>query len=67
MPRDADADYPPLMREQLSALRDYAEEHGPGWKDRLRKEWLSPTRHPLLAPLPNTHGPVWLKHFRFPE
>ncbi len=66
MPRDADTDYPPLMREQISALRAYAEEHGPGWRDRLRQDWSSPTGDPLLYALRNSHGPIWLKQFKIP-
>lgn len=66
MPRDAESDYPPLMREQLFALREYAKEHGPGWKDRLSKDWLNPTGHPLLFLLRNSHGPVWLAKFELP-
>jgi hypothetical protein len=67
MPRDAETDYPPLMREQLSALLDYAADHGSGWKDRLRKDWLNPMVHPLLSLLRNSHGPAWLNQFEFPE
>ncbi len=66
MPRDPETDYPPLMREQVSALRDYAAEHGPGWKEKLRKDWANPTSHPLLYPLRNSHGPIWLAGFEFP-
>jgi alkanesulfonate monooxygenase SsuD/methylene tetrahydromethanopterin reductase-like flavin-dependent oxidoreductase (luciferase family) len=54
------------MREQVSALRDYAAEHGPGWKEKLRKDWANPTSHPLLYPLRNSHGPIWLAGFEFP-
>ncbi|MDE1990301.1 MAG: hypothetical protein KGI82_07495 [Betaproteobacteria bacterium] len=66
MPRDPETDYPPLMREQVSALRDYAMAHGPGCKEKLRKDWASPTSDPLLYPQRNSHGPVWLAGFEFP-
>ena len=61
-----EADYPPLMREQLAALLAYAEDHGAEWKAQLRKDWLSPLLDPFLAHLQSSHGPVWLARFEFP-
>jgi len=51
MPNNADENYPPLMRDQILALRDYAENHGPGWKEHLRKDWMNILAHPLLQHL----------------
>lgn len=65
-PTTREADYPPLMREQLAALLVYAQDHGAGWKAELRKEWLSPLLDPLLAHLQSSHGPIWLGRFEFP-
>jgi hypothetical protein len=59
--------YPPLMREQICALQEYAQDHGPDWKERLRKEWATICMQPLLQHLRNTHGPFWLSHFEFSE
>ncbi len=67
MPNNADADYPPLMRDQITALRHYAQNHGPDWKKRLRKDWMNILAHPLLQRLRNTHGPFWLTQFELPE
>ena len=53
----SELDYPPLMREQLAALWEYAIRHGEGWKSQLRKDWLSPLLDPLLGHLHNSHGP----------
>jgi hypothetical protein len=61
-----EADYPPLMREQLAALLAYAQDHGAGWKVQLRKDWLGPLLDPLLAHLQSSHGAVWLSRFEFP-
>ncbi len=61
-----EADYPPLMHEQLAALLTYARDHGAAWKAQLRKDWLSPLLDPLLAHLQSSHGPVWLARFEFP-
>jgi hypothetical protein len=66
VPRDTESDYPPLMREQIAALREYAEERGPSWKTKLRKDWSNPAWLPLLTSLRNSHGPVWLTTFEFP-
>jgi hypothetical protein len=55
-----EADYPPLMRDQVVALRAYAREHGRSWKTTLRQEWGNTTAEPLLHQLRNSHGPVWL-------
>lgn len=63
MSDNVEADYPPLMRAQVSALRDYAQAHGKTWKEQLRTEWLNATAHPLLQHLRNTHGLMWLKQF----
>jgi hypothetical protein len=61
-----EANYPPLMRDQLRALRDYAEVHGAKWKETLRKDWQADTAEPLLQLLNTTHGRIWLKQFEFP-
>jgi hypothetical protein len=64
---NAEVDYPPLMREQIAALRDYAQKYGPTWKAQLRQDWLCPLIDPLLRHLHNSHGLVWLNHFKLPE
>ena len=66
MSSDIEGDYPPLMRDQIRALREYAATHGAAWKRKLDKEWLAATAHPMLQHLRNTHGPIWLKHFDLP-
>ena len=48
MGRQLEADYPPLMRAQLDALRRYAEGHGRCWKAALRDEWIYASADPLL-------------------
>jgi hypothetical protein len=67
MPSNTGAEYPPLMRDQISALRDYARKHGPDGKEHLRKEWVNILAHPLLQRLRNTHGPFWLTQFELPK
>jgi len=64
MGRQLEADYPPLMRAQLDALRRYAEGHGRCWKAALRDEWIYASADPLLHRLRNSHGPHWLVSFR---
>ena len=64
---DSEVDYPPLMREQIAALQDYAAKHGAAWKERLRLDWLSPLIDPLLHRLHNSHGLLWLNRFELPE
>ncbi|MEJ7715978.1 MAG: hypothetical protein WKF40_09895 [Thermoleophilaceae bacterium] len=58
-----EADYPPLMLSQVTALRAYAHDHGRTWKAKLWAEWMNATAEPLLHGLRNTHGPRWLERF----
>jgi hypothetical protein len=66
MADSVEADHPPLMHAQVSALRDYAQAHGEMWKEQLRTEWLNATAPPLLQHLRNTHGLLWLKQVEVP-
>jgi hypothetical protein len=57
-----------LTNEQREAVKAYSEHFGPGWKDRLRSDWM---RHGsafedyhVLAGLRNSHGPRWLDGYR---
>ena len=64
---EIECDFPPLMIQQMTALRSYADKHGRLWKDHLRVEWLAATAPPMLHHLRNTHGPYWLHRFRLPH
>jgi hypothetical protein len=64
---DIEADFPPLMLQQVDALRDYAGRHWRYWKEDLRDEWMGATAVPLLHHLRNTHGPYWLRRFKLPS
>ena len=64
---DLEADFPPLMRQQIDALTEYARAHGRLWKEHLRAEWMNATAHPMLHHLRNTHGLHWLKQFKLPH
>lgn len=57
--------YAPLTDEQATALRKYAHLHGHYWKAQLEKDWLRASATPELHQLRNTHGPLWLKGFKF--
>jgi hypothetical protein len=59
--------YPPVSPEQMDALRAFAEYEGPGWKDRLWTAWMRASVPGYLHQLRNSHGPVWLQEFEFPE
>jgi hypothetical protein len=67
MRRCVEEDYPPLMMQQIQALRDYAGRHGRPWKRHLCREWMNATAEPLLHRLRNTHGPSWLDKFKLPD
>ena len=67
MTKIVEADYPPLLLQQLDALRAYAGTHGGSWKERLRTEWIVASAEPLLHHLRNTHGPYWLERFKLPQ
>lgn len=54
--------------EQLQALNDYAADHGPEWKTRLRSDWRRGGSrwhgpYALLQQVRNQFGPAWLADF----
>ena len=58
-----------LDTADLVALRSYAIEHGPKWKDELQLDWYHARAHgergSILHGLRNNLGPSWLVDFRF--
>ena len=58
----------PLTREQLGAVRRYAERHGRRWKERLRDVWMRADPRTddeyIVYALRNTHGPSWLRRYQ---
>jgi hypothetical protein len=60
---------------QLSALKKYADHEGRKWKKHLAGDWMdgfltarlfmSRDEQSLLQQLRNSHGPTWLKAFKF--
>ncbi|TJW14400.1 MAG: hypothetical protein E5W82_10515 [Mesorhizobium sp.] len=66
----------PLTAADIAALRSYAAEYGPKWKDALALDWYNarlsicsemPERGSILHGLRNNLGPSWLADFRFAE
>lgn len=57
----------PVSSEAITALKEYAVVRGRNWKAALRNDWTygGPWSNPALAQLRNTHGPAWLKNFKF--
>jgi hypothetical protein len=59
----------PLTNEELRVVVAYAQKHGRTWKAKLRAAWMSGGNEEgtggILRTLRNTHGPVWLRGFRF--
>ena len=58
-----------LTPEQLDAVKAYAEDHGIGWKESLRSDWMNSGSkwsgpYHLLQQIRNQHGPRWLVDFR---
>lgn len=66
-----------LTAEDIAALRSYAIERGPKWKDDLALDWYNarlsiaddgmPERGSILHGLRNNLGPTWLDGFTFAE
>jgi len=58
-----------LTAEDVAALRDYAIEFGPKWKDCLAVDWYNARaegmRGSILHGLRNNLGPSWLRSFAF--
>lgn len=62
--------------DDIAALRSYAYEYGPKWKDALQLDWYNarlshcsemPNRGSILHGLRNNLGPSWLCDFKFDE
>ncbi|PTE18380.1 hypothetical protein C5F48_23700 [Cereibacter changlensis JA139] len=53
-----------LTPDQITALVDYARQHGRSWKSRLAREWRAVSASADLHRLRNTHDPAWLTTFR---
>jgi len=62
--------------EDIAALRSYAAEYGPRWKDELWADWYNarlrscrdmPERGTILHEIRNHYGPSWLHDFAFAE
>ncbi|TKA94516.1 hypothetical protein FAZ78_21885 [Cereibacter changlensis] len=53
-----------LTPDQITALADYARQHGRSWKSRLAQEWQAASAPTDLHRLRNTHGPAWLATLR---
>ncbi|TKA94382.1 hypothetical protein FAZ78_22615 [Cereibacter changlensis] len=53
-----------LTPDQITALADYARQHGRSWKKHLAQEWQAASAPADLHRLRNTHGPAWLTTFR---
>ncbi len=62
-----------LTKDQLLALRDYANWAGKDWKQNLSADWLRAgsdwpgSRYPLLQQVRNQLGPKWLDTFELRE
>lgn len=54
-----------LTPEQLSALRAYADKHGPQWKSKLNAAWTRAAEPGYLQQVRNEFGPSWLIKFSF--
>lgn len=55
--------------EQMQALYEWRDEHGPGeseWKRALTIAWLRASAPAPLHALRNSHGPTWLSTFTLP-
>jgi hypothetical protein len=55
--------------EQITALKQWAQEHGRKWKSKLREAWMTGdyglfTGDTYLQQVRNTFGPSWLTRFR---
>jgi hypothetical protein len=62
-----EADFPPLMRQQIDALTEYARAHGRFWREHLHAEWTnatappdapSPAQHPWAPPAQAVQAPA---------
>ena len=58
---------PTLTLEEVQALADYAQSHGPNWKDSLRTDWQYARAPVVLLMLRNSErfGPRGLIRFTF--
>lgn len=58
-----------LTRDELQALREYAQRHGRTWKASLRLAWIDASEPGILHALRNDRGfgPAGLNAFKFPE
>lgn len=62
--------YEKLTDDQMRVLRQYSKSAGWLWKSNLLWAWekgLAPMGYPELYELRNSHGPTWLRDFRFPQ
>lgn len=50
-------------QEQLTALREYASEHGRNWKSALLDDWMYARVPGPLQQVRNNFGPKWLMLF----
>lgn len=59
----------PLTADELQALAAYAATHKPGWKEKLRADWLEARTSGILQELRNSarFGPGGLDAFQFPK
>ncbi len=57
-------DREPLTREQVTALRVYAEKHGRTWKSKLADGWATGKCQGPLQQVRNIRGPSWLMQVR---
>ena len=59
----------PLSTEEVSALREYAKEHGRCWKRKLRIDWMYARTSGILQRLRNVSyfGPDGLIRFRLKD
>ena len=57
-----------ISDDQMSALKNYSEKHGPSWKDKLQTSWMKGGDHgPELQRLRNTVGPSGLSKISLPK
>ena len=57
-----------ISDDQMSALKNYSEKHGPSWKDKLQTSWMKGGDHgPELQRLRNTVGPSGLAKISLPK
>lgn len=58
--------FPAPTTEQVTALREYANQHGRTWKQQLSLAWFSAGEPGILQQIRNEFGPSWLIKFRLP-